>query len=103
MLRRLASRLVSRGGLALPRTVQPLAGDPATDPRRLLPLQQQVVQYLSALAETSACASASPYAAAQRPGLVVAPSTIPGAGRGVFLAPGSAVPPGGIVTLYPGN
>lgn len=57
--------------------------------------QQRILQWLEAVKAQSASPA--------RPLLVVGPSTIPGAGRGVFLAPGSGLlPEGSILTLYPG-
>lgn len=77
----------------------------AAEQERVSWLQAQLTQYLQSLAEASSRASSHPAWAANPAALsvAVAPSSIPGAGRGVFLDAEGALPPAGaILTLYPG-
>ncbi|KAL4448044.1 hypothetical protein ABPG75_005263 [Micractinium tetrahymenae] len=78
---------------------------PPGEDQRVVELQGRVLDFLSRLASAAASDATTPaaaLAAAGLPHLLVGPSTIPGAGRGLFLAPGSSVPAGEVLTLYPG-
>lgn len=69
-------------------------------------LQGQVLNHLSRLrsaANSGAADLAAALAVGGLPCLLVQPSTLRGAGRGLFLAPGSSVPAGSVITFYPGG
>jgi hypothetical protein len=85
-----SSRRTTAPGLTRPLTTAPTAEQQGEEDSAF---QRSVLRWLS---ERRSPQSSPPL-------LTVGPSTIPGAGRGLFLAPGSGVQPKGtILTLYPG-